>query len=105
MDDVITLYGADGWQIDAVGNQVPKRSPREVYARIESVGRSEYYAAAAAGLRPEIKAVICRYDFDGETEAELGGKRYAVIRTYAAIDSDRVELYLGERGGVYDGKP
>ena len=34
MDDALTLYQIQ-YTMDAIGNQIPVRTPREVYARVE----------------------------------------------------------------------
>ncbi len=99
MDDALTLYQIK-YTMDSIGNQIPVRMPHEVYARVESVGRSDWAEGGRIGLKPEIKAVLCLFDYEGEQEADYKGERYSVYRTYSPSDSDRIELYLTERSGV-----
>lgn len=100
MDDVLTLISADSWEIDNVGNQIAVTSKREVWARLESVSRAEFAAGGEQNLKPELMAIICRFDYEGEEEAEYNGNKYRIYRTYAPLDSDRIELYLTRRRGT-----
>ena len=53
--------------IDERGDMVVNTTERPVFAEVKSVGQSEFYQAAAVGLKPEIKFVIADYlDYDGE---------------------------------------
>lgn len=54
MEDVIKLI-QENITVDEYGNEtVAASAPKEVFALIASVGRNEFYAAAHAGLKPEI---------------------------------------------------
>ena len=64
-------------------------SDRQVFARLLSIGQSEFYQAAASGFKPEVKFVLADFlDYNNEkyvlyqpygtSEAEV----YSVIRTY-----------------------
>lgn len=100
MDDVLTLISANSWEIDNVGNQIAATSKREVWARLESVSRAEFAAGGEQNLKPELMAVVCQFDYEGEEEAEYNGNKYRIYRTYAPLDSDRIELYLTRRRGT-----
>ncbi|WP_419877730.1 phage head closure protein [Brevibacillus centrosporus] len=68
---------------DEIGNQIhtdPIETP--ILCGLKSVGRSEFYNAATAGLRPELVFVIHAYEYNDERLVEFEGKRYNVIRTY-----------------------
>lgn len=83
---------------DAYG--IPQESTPEtrvVYARVESVSRSEFFEAGRNGLSPEFKFTMFAYDYDGQKIVEYQGKRYAVYRTYLGRD-DTLELYVQEEG-------
>lgn len=99
MDDLLTLI-AERVDQNEIGAFVSVEIPRDVWVRIESVGRSEWYQAGMAGLQPEVVAITNAANYNGEKLAELGGKRYAIYRTYRLADSDEVELYLSEQVGV-----
>lgn len=84
---------------DRTGNMIPvEGAPRTVYADILSIGRQEFYDAARAGMKPEIKAVVHAEDYRGEQVAEVSGRRYAVLRSY--LTGSRTELYLEVKAGV-----
>jgi SPP1 family predicted phage head-tail adaptor len=75
---------------DSIGNQVPIITPIVVFCDKKSIGRSEFYNAAVADLKPEIIFVVHTWEYDGETEVEFDGVRYKIIRTYSA--SEKTEL-------------
>jgi SPP1 family predicted phage head-tail adaptor len=53
-----------------------------IFANKKSVRQSEFYQAAAVGLKPEITFEIHPYEYNGECMLEYNGKTYNVIRTY-----------------------
>ena len=67
---------------DEIGNQIPVETRKTILCKVKSVGRSEFYGAATAGLRPEIVFVVHEFEYGGEQEVEFEGERYKVIRTY-----------------------
>lgn len=74
-----------------------KETQRWVYADAPSVGQSEFYQAAAVGLKPELKFVLQDYlDYGGEKRiryAPFGSdtfREYEVLRTYR--NGNRLEL-------------
>ena len=76
---------------DEIGNQVPTETAVTVLCGLRSVGRSEFYGAAAAGLRPELVFVVHGYEYDGQRKVVFAGERYEVIRTYA-VSFEETEL-------------
>jgi len=62
-----------------------------VYADELSVGQSEFYQAAAVGLRPELKFEIFAGDYNDEKSLEYNSKKYDIKRTYRK-GPDKVEL-------------
>lgn len=79
--ELILLSG--GFTEDDLGNQIPAEVRRSVLCKLESIGRNEFYSAAAANLRPEVTFVIHQYEYEGESKVEFNGQQYSVIRTYA----------------------
>ncbi|MFD1885583.1 phage head closure protein [Paenibacillus wenxiniae] len=70
---------------DEIGNQIPGEPVETaLLCRQQSVSRSEFYNAAAAGLQPEILFTIHAYEYDGQRELLFEGSKYKVIRTYQA---------------------
>lgn len=72
---------------------VPRKTETRtnVLCKVKSIGRSEFYGAAVAGLRPEIVFVIHGYEYNGEKKVEFEGLKYNVIRTYST-DFEEIEL-------------
>ncbi len=100
-DDMLYLVEMD-FKLDEVGNQVAAEVLRPVLCNVESVGRNEFYSAAAAGLRPEIRFVLKNYEFSPQVrEVEFEGQRYSVIRTYAT-GFEEIELVCEVKGGTQD---
>lgn len=99
MDDVLILLRY-GWEKDAYG--VPQRgtpTKTQVFCKVESVTRSEFYNAGRNGLNPEFKFSMFAGDYAGETELEYNGKGYSVYRTYHVPGTDYIELYVERKGG------
>ena len=74
---------------------------REVFAKIKSITRAEFFDAARQGLNPDLRFDLFTADYEGETMIEYDGKTYAVYRTYE--NGDYMELYVERKGGT-DGK-
>lgn len=103
---VLTLVGityktdASGqYEKDAIGQLVPIEVPRDVFCNITSVSASEFFEAGRAGIRPELRATLFAFDYNGEEIAELDGVRYGVYRTYLG-KGETIELYLERKAGV-----
>jgi SPP1 family predicted phage head-tail adaptor len=89
-DHELTLIG-QRIEEDEIGNQIPAETETTVLCGLKSVGRSEFYDAAASGLRPELVFVIHSYEYSGERVVKFQGVRYNVIRTYQ-VDFEEMEL-------------
>lgn len=89
-DHELTLIGETIVE-DEIGNQQPVETQTTILCALNSVGRSEFYSGAAAGLRPELVFVIHSYEYSGERIVEFEGKRYSVIRTYQT-GTEEIEL-------------
>ena len=87
----LVLIGANGYEQDEIGNDIPIETRRSVLCKVKSVGRTEYYAAATSELRPEIVFTMHKYEYNDEKKVEFEGKRYTVIRPYA-INFEEIEL-------------
>ena len=73
---------------------------REVFAKVSSVSRSEFFAAGQAGFRPEYRFVVFPAEYRGENLCRYEGNLYAIYRTYQAPGSDELELYAQRETGV-----
>lgn len=79
MNDILTLVGRS---FDDDGNLMGE-TRRDVFCKLESVSRSEFYQAQATDLRPELVFVLADYyDYEGEFLCIFEGTWYRVIRTY-----------------------
>lgn len=75
--------------------ETPKSEMR--FARMKSIGQTEFYQAQAQGLKPEIKFELADYlDYNNQEEVVYNGFRYKVLRTYRA--GNKLELVC--HGGI-----
>jgi hypothetical protein len=79
-DSVIELVAVT-YEQDAIGQQVPTKTRRTVYANEFSVGSREFYDARAEGLTPERQYQIRSEEYAGETLCVVDGDEYTIIRT------------------------
>ncbi len=99
MDEMIALV-SESYAVDELKQRVPADTSRPVWANIQSVTRSEFFAAGKSGLEPELVAVIPLVNYGGERVAVVRGQTYAVYRTFVKEESDDVELYLQRKEGL-----
>lgn len=101
MNDIIKLIKTTvATTVNSQGDFPATRTDRAVFALAKSIGTKEFYEAATAGLKPEIKFVIQDYlDYEGEKELAFNGFRYQILRTYKT-QSNQLEITAG--GGVRD---
>ena len=86
-NDVITLVKYTE-SVDRYGIVQRTETTTDVFAQARSIGQSEFYQAAASGLKPTIKFVIADYwDYDDQKEIIYDSKRYNVLRTYRTGDA------------------
>lgn len=88
--DVITLVSVATTEND-IGDVIENQIEREVFADKQSIRQSEFYQAAATGLRPELMFVIRSCEYDGEQKLKYYDKEYTIIRTYDK-DGELIEL-------------
>lgn len=81
MDDELILIDKS-YTTNAIGDSIPTETRTSILCGVQSVTRSEHYAAAARGLQPEIVFVVNQFEYGSQLEVEHGGKRYNVIRSY-----------------------
>lgn len=65
-----------------LGDIIRKERRVDVLCDVQSVTRTEHYAAAAHGLIPDIVFIVNQYEYSGEKEVEFEGRRYKVMRVY-----------------------
>ena len=97
--DILLLLATE-YEVDALGQKVPKETKREVFCRVQNVSQTEFFEAGRLGFKPELKATLAAsQDYQGEALAEYDGDRYAIYRTYKT-DYDEMELYLRRETGA-----
>lgn len=94
----ITLIGKVAQTKDALGQIVYEDSKTTVYANVESVTQSEFMNAGQMGFKPELRFLVWRTEYSGETIVDYSGNRYSIYRTYEATNG-RIELYAERRVG------
>lgn len=94
MDDIANLITEEVYQ-DKSLNIKSRRTKQQVFCKVKSVTRSEFYSASTAGLTPEIEMTISHsIDYNDQKLVEFHNRTYKVLRTY--WDGDEVTLTLGE---------
>jgi len=88
--DVVKLISVTVTEND-MGDIIETPVEREVFADKQSIRQSEFYQAAATGLRPELMFVVRTIEYNGETRLKYNGKIYDIIRIYDK-DGELTEL-------------
>ena len=78
-------------------------TPREIFARVDSVNRAEFFEAGQRGFRPEYRFTVFHAEYAGEDECEYNGQRYAIYRTFRVPQTDDLELYAERKVGINHG--
>lgn len=81
---------------DDIGNPVETPNNIDILCDMKSIGRTEFYNAAANGLKPSYILVVHPYEYNNETyilfsEDATPQKKYKVIKTYK-VDFEKIEL-------------
>jgi len=97
LHDVITLVALTITK-DTYGIETSTESQRTIFAEVESISQSEFFAARDAQLQPEYRFRVFFGDYKGEEILEYQNKRYAIYRTYRS--GDYMELYAERKVGV-----
>ena len=89
------------YQKDSKGVDRPVPVERTVFCGVESVSASEFFAAAAAGMKPELRFTMFRFDYEPTCEEEciFEGQYYSIYRSYR-VKNDQIELYAQKKVGV-----
>ena len=97
LHDVITLVALTITK-DSLGIEVSTEALRNVFAEVESITQTEFYAARDAQIKPEYRFRVFFGDYDGEEILEYQDVRYAIYRTFRS--GDYMELYAERKVGV-----
>lgn len=98
MDNVIKLISTT-FAKDEYGVDRKTETERQVFCKVRSVTRAEFFDGGRNGLNPEYQMTMFAADYEGEETVEYEGKRYAVYRVYRT-DDDYLELYVERKGGT-----
>lgn len=88
---------------DSLNQVVEKtRTTATVFGEVSSISQTEFFSGGRMGLQPSLKVTIYGFEYNDEPIVKWNGKIYSVYRTYAVNGSDKLELYLEEKGGTKD---
>lgn len=79
--DVINLISITPTEND-IGDTIDTETLRQVFANKKSIKQSEFYQAAATGLKPEIMFEVRTDEYQDEKRLSYNNKEYNIIRTY-----------------------
>ena len=104
-DDVITLVAiTPTGGFDEYGQELFTESTRQIFCKVTSATRAEYFEARQTGLEPEFVFTTQPTNYAGErvleygTDAQGNAQRYAIYRTYRR-GADELELYAQKQVG------
>lgn len=84
--------------INDIGDRIETPKIEMRFAKIKSIGQSEFYQAQAQGLKPEIKFELADYlDYNNQEEVVYNGFRYKVLRTFRSGNKLELVCYGGIR--------
>ncbi|MEG0165850.1 phage head closure protein [Anaerorhabdus sp.] len=93
MDDVCKLV-SETKSTNQYGDLLPsKKVETDVFCRVISVKRNEFYQASAVGMKPEIVLEVRQEDYSHENIVIYDEIEYKVLRTYP-VGKKIVELVL-----------
>ena len=96
-NDVIFLISTQKTK-NKVGYLIEERIKTMRFAKVKSIGQSEFYQAQAQGMKPEIKFVLADYlDYDNQEEVVYNNFVYKVLRTYRQGNEMEIVCYGGVR--------
>lgn len=99
MDGAISLLTSTTTK-DAYGVRKESFTKRDVFCKVNSITRTEFFSAGRNGLNPEYMFEVFAGDYSGERTLEYNGASYAIYRTYRPKDGDYIELYAQTEGGA-----
>lgn len=97
-DDMIALIRRETRRDEKGVEREYTASYHEVYCRVKSISRQEFFQAGEAGLTPTFLFEIHPRDYEGEDTATYRGETYSIYRTYEK-SADVMELYVQREAG------
>lgn len=99
MDGMISLLTSTTTK-DDYGVRKESFTKKDVFCKVKSVTRTEFFSAGRNGLNPEYVFEMFAGDYSGERTVKYDGVTYAIYRTYKSEGSDYIELYAQTEGGT-----
>ena len=84
--------------MDAYGQETFTETTRQVFCKVTSANRNEYFEARQTGLAPEYVFTTNPANYEGEKILTYEGVRYQIYRTYRK-GADDLELYAQKQVG------
>lgn len=100
MDDAITLI-KEAYDKN-LEQYIESRRIENVFCKVESIQRDEFYRAGQNGMSPQYKFITAKVNYSNEEIAVYKGVRYSIYRTYEVPGTDDIELYAEDKVGVTD---
>ncbi|MDE5769083.1 MAG: hypothetical protein K2H82_06830 [Oscillospiraceae bacterium] len=98
MDDVLILVKQEKIQ-DEFHIQHDQEKQRQIFCKVHSVSRTEFFSGGQNGLHPAFVFEIFPADYHSEPELIFHNVRYAIYRTFLK-NADALELYAAQKGGI-----
>ena len=68
---------------NAIGDTISVPVERTVFANQKSIKQSEFYQAAAVGLKPELMFEVRSIEYQGDKKLSHNDTEYHILRTYS----------------------
>lgn len=68
--------------VDEIGNPTKEKVEKVRLCKIKSIGEREFYSAATTEIKPDIKFIMKKFEYEGQKELEFEGEKYKVRRAY-----------------------
>ena len=100
MDDAITLIN----EIfdDNTEQYIEDYRIENVFCKVESIQRDEFYRASQNGMKPQYKFTTARVNYNNENIVLYKDCRYSIYRTFDKPGKDDIELYVEDKEGITD---
>ncbi len=76
-----------------------EKTVKEVFCKLESATRLEFFGGGRNGLNPQYKLIMFAGDYEGEPTVIYNDLQYSVYRTFQP-SMDVIELYVERKGGT-----
>lgn len=84
---------------NAYGVTETATTERDVFCKVDSVTRAEFFEGGRNGLNPELVFTMFFGDYEDERTCRYNGKSYGIYRTFLG-KNDTIELYAERKGGT-----